>query len=233
MPLGWHVKSIGACDHHHRCHQKALQIELLDWGHQVHLEVIIGGRFLRADRDPGLGGDGATVGSAGRSMLAWIVGMKLQKRVATKSSIATCAVLLKGKGTDQKAAQRKQIAGGPVVRFGGTLFLATVYGSREVCSPDRRYISRGCTCWGDSELQRQESSRSYWRLLGSWQMECPADRPNGVPKIYQLGAAQVRSYHSVVQGQTHILAFYCYSKLYCSLPSLLPRPTSTSYHYCH
>ena len=124
MPLGRHVKSCGASDHHTRCHQKVLQIELLDLSHQVQLPEVVNfrpARVLRADRDPGLGGDGAAVGSAGRSVVAWIEKF-LVGSIRSLGSLVRDRVLLEGKGTDQKAAQRKQIAGpGPVVRFGDPL----------------------------------------------------------------------------------------------------------------
>ena len=81
-------------------------------------EVIIfrRARVLRADRDPGLGGDGvsAAVGSAGRSVLAWIDQL-LVGSVRSAGSLVRDRVLLKGKGTE---AHRKQIAGSfPVVRL--------------------------------------------------------------------------------------------------------------------
>ena len=95
-------------------------------GHQVQVpEVIVfrRARVLRADRDPGLGGDGvsAAVGSAGRSVLAWIE-VFLVGSIRSLGSLVRDRVLLEGKGTDQKAAHRKQIAGSfPVVRFGNPL----------------------------------------------------------------------------------------------------------------
>ena len=121
MPLGRHVKSSGASDHHHRSHQKVLQIELLDLSHQVQLpEVIIfrRARVLRADRDPGLGGAGGAVGRAGRSVVAWIEEF-LVGSIRSAGSLVRDRVLLEGKGTE---AHRKQIAGSfPVVRLGNPL----------------------------------------------------------------------------------------------------------------
>ena len=85
-------------------------------------EVIIfrRARVLRADRDPGVGGDGvgATVGSAGRSVVAWIEEF-LVGSIRSLDSLVRDRVLLEGKGTDQAAAAVWQIAGpGPDIRFG-------------------------------------------------------------------------------------------------------------------
>ena len=105
MPLGRHVKSCGASDHHTRCQQKVLQIELLDLRHKLQLPevgIFRRARVLRANRDPGLGGAGA-VGGAGPAVAAWMVHVLLRS-IGSLGSRMCDRLLLEGKVGDQAAA---------------------------------------------------------------------------------------------------------------------------------